>query len=136
MTPTDDQLLRAARERCGGHCAYCDVHSGDDLDLGFHQPLPRGGARDEDNALCVCRYCGAHKADYWHETDAPHVPLLHPLRTNMAEHLRWLADGTLAGITREGAFYVQRLGLNRAPLVEARLRLLQRITRRDDASAA
>lgn len=136
MTLSDERLLAAARERCDDHCAYCDLHGGDDLDLDFHQPLRRGGARDQDNALCVCRYCAAYKSEYWHEADAPHVPLLHPLRTDMTQHLRWLADGRLEGVTPEGAFYVQRLGLNRAPLVEARVRLLHSLARREGASAA
>lgn len=136
MSLSDDELLRVARERCRDHCAYCDLHGGDTLDLDFHQPLRRGGARDAENALCVCRYCSAYKADYWHETDAPHVPLLHPLRADMARHLQWLADGTLAGLTPEGAFYIERLRLNRRPLVEARLLLRRSLSRSPGVSAA
>lgn len=126
---TDDaDLLARARARSKDRCAYCDVHAGGALELDFHRPLSHGGARDDENALCCCRYCKFYKSTYWHEVDAPNIPLLHPFKDAMGDHVRWLVDGALVGITAEGRFYIERLRLNRAPLLEQRRRMRDALT--------
>ena len=124
MSSTMEKKLRErARARSKGRCAYCDVHVGREVDIDFHRPLSCGGTRDADNAIWCCRYCNVYKGPYWHESDPPYVRLLHPLREPMPDHVRLRADGLLVGVTPEGCFYIERLHLNRPPLVEERRRM-------------
>jgi hypothetical protein len=53
----------------------------------------------------------------------PHIPLLHPGREDLAFHVREDSSAHLVGLTPEGRFFIEKLRLNRAPLVAHRLRL-------------
>jgi cell division protein FtsB len=46
-----------------------------------------------------------------------HRHLFHPKRDNPAEHLREEPDSRIVALTATGAFHLDRLRLNRAPLV-------------------
>ncbi|XXX79793.1 HNH endonuclease [Sorangium sp. So ce134] len=118
-----DQLRASVRERFNARCAYCDVHEdavGATLTIDHHRPRARGGTGDPENLVYACARCNEHKGAYWHEHDFPYVRLLHPGRDDLTQHLRESDDGRVAGLTREGEFFVERLRLNRPQLVAVR----------------
>ncbi len=130
MSPDERQALR---ERFSFRCGYCGVHEhqvGAELTMDHFQPRSRGGTDEPDNLVYCCHACNEFKGDYWQRDAARR--LLHPLLDNLAEHLAMADGGTLRGLTETGTFHIQRLRLNRAPLVARRLR--QR--RREAARAA
>jgi hypothetical protein len=83
----------------------------------------------------ACPRCNEHKGSYWHD-DPPHVRLLHPGVEDLTLHLRQGEDGRLAGVTPEGAFFIEKLRLNRAPLVAHRLRVRAGAARDAELDAA
>ena len=85
----------------------------------FH-PQAKGGTNALDNLLYCCVRCNQYKADYW-PTQLADPILWHPRRDPFATHLLRLADGRLYPLTTTGVFTVQRLRLNRPPLVAYRL---------------
>jgi hypothetical protein len=117
--------LRArTRERFGARCAYCGVHEdtvGATLTVDHHRPRSKGGTDEEENLVYSCPRCNEHKGAYWHEQDPPHVRLLNPGHDTLDAHVREDDDGRLAGLTREGTFFIERLRLNRQQLVAYRL---------------
>lgn len=118
-----------ARERFGRRCGYCGVHEDDvgaTLTLDHHQPRAHGGEDQSDNLVYACPRCNDHKGSYWHEDTPPHVRLLHPGRDDLGAHLREDDDGSIAGTTPEGAFFVTRLRLNRPQLVAYRRAIRER----------
>ena len=128
-----------ARERFGARCGYCgvgDVDIGSTLTIDHHRPRSRGGRDDDDNLVYACPRCNEHKGSYWHEDDPPHVPLLHPGRDELELHLREGTDGRLVGLTTQGTFFLEKLRLNRAPLVAHRLQLRAVATQREALEAA
>lgn len=132
-------LRERARERFEGRCAYCGVHedaAGATLTVDHHQPRSRGGAADEENIVYACPRCNEHKGAYWHVDDPPFIRLLHPGREDLAAHVREDATGQLVGLTSEGAFFIEKLRLNRAPLVAYRLRLRAAAAREADLQEA
>jgi hypothetical protein len=121
-----------ARERFARRCAYCGVHeedAGATLTIDHHQPRVHDGGDEDDNLVYACARCNEHKGSYWHQTDPPHVRLLHPGRDAIAAHLREDDDGRMLGTTTEGAFFVRKLRLNRPQLMAYRrgLRESQRL---------
>jgi HNH endonuclease len=121
-----DRRRQRARKLFGGRCAYCGVHedaAGATLTVDHYQARSRGGSDDEDNLVYACPRCNEHKGAYWHLEDLPHIRLLHPGRDDLAFHLREEPSGRLIGLTSEGRFFIERLRLNRAPLVAHRVRL-------------
>jgi len=115
-----------ARERFSSRCGYCgvdDVAVGATLTIDHHHPRWRGGSDDDENLVYACPRCNEHKGPYWHDDDPPHIPLLHPGRDDLTLHLRGGDDGRLVGLTPGGAFFIEKLRLNRAQLVAHRLRL-------------
>ena len=121
----DEQWREQAREQYACCCAYCGVHETDvgaTLTIDHHQPRRHGGAGDNENIVYCCPRCNEHKGAYWHEVHAPHIRLLHPLDDDLTAHLLEQQSGQLIGRTPEGAFYIDRLRLNRPQLIEHRLR--------------
>ena len=117
MPPDRDALRRRFQFRCG----YCGVREGDvgaELTVDHFRPRSRGGTDEPDNLVYCCHACNEFKGDFW-ELDPPRR-LLHPLRDAPAAHLAEEPDGTLRGLTVTGAFHLDRLRLNRPPLVEYR----------------
>lgn len=115
--------LELVRARYGERCGYCGVaegHLGATLTIDHHQPRSRGGSDDVENLVYCCARCNEYKGAYWHLSDAPGIALLHPGRDDLQAHLRMLFDGRLEGVTEEGDFFIHRLRLNRAQLIQYR----------------
>jgi hypothetical protein len=81
-----------------------------------------GGTDDLANLVYCCPTCNRLKGDYWPSTDALTSPhrLLHPGQDDLAQHLREDADGHLRALSATGTFHLERLRLNRPPLVALR----------------
>lgn len=130
----EEDLREQARERYTRRCGYCGVTEnrvGATLTIDHHRPRARGGGDEDGNIVYCCTRCNEHKGSYWHETDPPHIPLLHPLRDALSLHLWELDDGQLEGLTPQGSFFIQRLRLNRPQLIAYRLRRRAERTRRE-----
>jgi hypothetical protein len=115
-----------ARERYAARCGYCGVHEdwvGATLTIDHHRPRSRGGTDESENLVYACPRCNEHKGRYWHDADPPHIRLLDPGREDLTLHVRESEDGRLAGMTPEGVFFIEKLRLNRAPLVAHRVRV-------------
>lgn len=118
-----DQLREQVRERFNARCGYCGVHEdavGSTLTVDHHRPRTQGGVGEAVNLVYCCARCNEHKGAYWHEQGPSDVRLLHPGHDDLTRHLRASDDGRVAGVTPEGAFFVQRLRLNRPQLVAYR----------------
>jgi hypothetical protein len=113
--------VRARFTRACGYCGVREEHAGATLTVDHHRPRIRGGSDESSNLVYACPRCNEHKGTYWHEEDPPHVRLLHPGRDDLGAHLHEDESGELHGVTPEGAFFIARLKLNRAPLVAYRL---------------
>jgi hypothetical protein len=112
------------RQRAGLACEYCGVtetDTGGELTIDHYRPRTAGGSDAAENLLYCCHHCNEYKADYW--SDRPDgIPLWNPREQPLADHLLFLADGTLYPITAVGEFTLKRLRLNRTALVAHRLR--------------
>lgn len=111
----------ALRRKFKFRCGYCGVREADvgaELTVDHFQPRSRGGTDDADNAVYCCPACNVYKGDVWEPAAARRI--LHPLRDDPAAHLADGPDGTLRGLTETGTFHLERLRLNRPPLVEHR----------------
>jgi hypothetical protein len=115
-----DEMRRKARESYRFRCGYCGVSeedTGAELEIDHHRPRSRGGGDEPENLVYCCPKCNQYKGNYWHETDLPHIRLLHPQRDDLRAHLREEDNGELVGKTKEGKFLIQRLHLNRPELI-------------------
>lgn len=116
-----EAVRRAYEHRCG----YCGVHEqevGSALEIDHFQPRSLGGGDDLDNLVYCCPSCNRLKGDFWPTGDlsTTHRRVLHPHRDDLAAHVREEADGRLIAVTETGAFHIERLRLNRPPLVALR----------------
>ncbi len=120
----ESSLRALARERFGRRCGYCGVHedsAGSTLTVDHYQPRARAGGDEPQNLIYCCERCNTYKGSYWHETNPPHIRLLHPGLDDLSIHVREEDSGFLSGLTTEGEFFVRRLRLNRPQLVAHRL---------------
>lgn len=127
------------RERFAFRCGYCqvdEVAAGATLTVDHHRPRSCGGTDHDDNLVYACSRCNEHKGAYWHDDDPPHIPLLHPGRDDLTTHLHAADNGHLVGRTPLGAFFVEKLRLNRSPLVAHRLQLLASAAHAEELDAA
>jgi hypothetical protein len=121
-----EETRRAAvRAAYDGRCGYCTVHeseAGTELEIDHFQPRSAGGGDDPDNLVYCCTACNRLKGDFWPATDPQTTTrrLLHPKHDNQTEHLREEADGRIIALTATGAFHLDRLRLNRPPLLALR----------------
>src|SRR5690349_16756801 len=116
-----DDERQALRRRFGFRCGYCGVHEravGAELTVDHFQPCSKGGAHDAENWVYCCHACNEFKGDHWGPDSIRRI--LHPLRENIEAHLAEEPDGTLRALSDTGAFHIDKLHLNRAPLVESR----------------
>lgn len=123
-----DPLLREnVRLRAQFACEFCGIHetdAGGELTIDHYQPKGKGGDDSLDNLIYCCFRCNQHKLDYW--PTLPGQPSLwNPRREPASHHFLELNDGTLHPLTTVGAFTLQRLRLNRSPLIAHRLRKRQ-----------
>lgn len=117
-------LWEQVRQRANFACEYCGVtetDTGGGLTVDHFHPKARGGPDTLDNLLYCCHRCNLYKADYW-PSQLNDPVLWDPRQERSSTHLLPLADGTLHPITKTGAFTLQRLRLNRMPLVAFRRR--------------
>jgi hypothetical protein len=121
------EIREQIRIRANFACEYCgvtEIDSGGELTVDHFHPQARGGDDTLDNLLYCCLRCNLHKADYWPQQTNDQV-LWNPRREPPQTHFVELADGTLYPITATGSFTLNRLRLNRPPLVAYRLRKRQ-----------
>lgn len=120
-------LREQVRQRADFSCEYYGVTETDTADLltiDHYRPQARKGSDTLDNLLYCCHRCNGYKADYWPENS--HSPSLwNPRQEPATTHFLELADGTLYPLTPTGTFTLNRLRLNRPPLVAYRLRKRQ-----------
>jgi len=121
------EIREQVRQRAGLACEFCGVTEtdvGGALTVDHFQPTAKRGDDSLENLLYCCARCNQYKLDYWPtQPDAP--SLLNPRREPAAQHLLELDDGTLYPLTAIGVFTLERLRLNRPPLVAHRLRKRQ-----------
>lgn len=113
------------RRACDYRCGYCGVQEenvGSELEIDHFQPRSAGGGDEFENLVYCCTACNRHKGWLWVVDPATPTRLLHPLRDDLALHLREEEDGQLTALTATGAFHIARLQLNRPPRVAARRR--------------
>jgi len=146
-----EQVRQRANFACE-FCGVTETDVGGELTVDHFQPTAKGGGDDLDNLLYCCARCNQYKLDYWPtRPDGPSffqigsdtsrlaairfsqkllIPrrlrrgssLWNPRREPASQHLLELDDGTLHPLTATGAFMLQRLRLDRPPLVAHRLR--------------
>lgn len=124
ITREEREKVRWAYER---RCAYCGVseeEAGCELEIDHFRPRAAGGADRLNNLVYCCAACNRFKGDFWpaHNPFKTELRLLHPKRDDWAAHLKERKDGRLQAWTITGAFHLERLQLNRPPLVALRLR--------------
>jgi hypothetical protein len=118
MSQHEREMLR---QRFQFRCGYCGVRerdAGAEMTVDHFQPRSRGGSHDPDNWVYCCHACNEFKGDHWQPDSSQRV--LHPLRDTLATHLVEEEDGTVRALTETGAFHIDRLHLNRVPLVAYR----------------
>jgi hypothetical protein len=115
----------AVRREYGYRCGYCGVHEeelGGELEVDHFQPRSAGGSDHLDNLVYCCPTCNRLKGDFWPSDHPPATGrcLLHPKRDDPLVHFREEEDGRLTALTETGVFHIERLRLNRPPLVALR----------------
>ena len=109
------------RERFQFRCGYCGVRERDvgaELIVDHFQPRSQGGMDEADKRVYCCHACNEFKRDCW-QPDSPQR-ILHPLRDDVTTHTVEQEEGTLHALSETGAFHIERLHLNRGPLVAYR----------------
>jgi hypothetical protein len=122
---TEEARRAAVRAAYDGRCGYCTVHeseAGTELEIDHFQPRSLGGSDDPDNLVYCCTACNRLKGDFWPASDPLTTTrrLLHPKRDNLTEHLREEPHSRIVALTATGAFHLDRLRLNRPPLLALR----------------
>lgn len=132
-------------------CCYCESPLGGAATGEIERFRPHSGSASNDgrfaagqyaqlafewrNLYLACPVCNRNKANRFPLDGPPALPglsydeivslerpmLLDPCRDDPDEHLVFQQDGTVSGLTERGAATIEVLGLNRSPLVAARL---------------
>ena len=126
MTISSD-IRREVRRRADFTCEFCGISetdAGGELTVDHFHPLSKGGDDGIDNLIYCCPRCNEYKLDYW-PASRDETQLWNPRSEPAASHFIELEDGALHPLTSVGAFSIQRLRLNRPPLVTHRLRRSQ-----------
>lgn len=111
-------LRQQVRELYGGACGYCSVaegQAGAELTVDHYRPQSVGGEHALENLVYCCPACNSFKGDYWSPGDGRRI--LHPLQDDLSLHLAEDSDGLLHARTPTGQFHIDRLQLNRPPLL-------------------
>ena len=120
MSPFDRERLRQLYQFRCGYCGTSEVDVGAELEVDHYHPRSKGGSDTFSNLVYCCPACNRFKGNYWNPSSPRRV--LHPRRDNPSEHFREGEDGSLIPLTETGRFHLERLQLNRPPLVAQRLR--------------
>lgn len=126
MSMSADLRLQV-RQRADFACEYCgveEIDTGGELTIDHFQPRTHQGGDDLANLIYCCVRCNQYKLDYWPTSTTAPV-LWNPRQEPRSTHLVELADGFLHPVTPTGVFTLQRLRLNRPPLVAYRSRKRQ-----------
>jgi HNH endonuclease len=118
---TEQEKREIVRQNFKFSCGYCGVHEnevGNELELDHFQPRTAGGSDEFENLVYCCTACNRIKGEFW--TTLSIKRLLHPVRDLIADHLLEELDGRLVALSETGAFHLQRLRLNRPPLIAQR----------------
>ena len=129
------ETREAVRRTYDYRCGYCGVHeneAGSGLEIDHFQPRSIGGSDELANLVYCCSTCNKHKGDYW--PTGEEYSLLHPQRDEMTSHLRLESDGRMTALTKRGIFHLERLRLNRPPLVALRRARLENDRLRQELS--
>jgi HNH endonuclease len=115
--------VRAAYMGCCGYCRCMSSEADAEMEIDHFQPRSAGGSDDLDNLVYCCTACNRLKGDFWPQTDPLTTirRLLHPKRDILTEHLREAPRGHMVALTKTGTFHLDRLRLNRPPLIALRL---------------
>jgi len=124
------QSVRCAYDYRCGYCGVREEETGSKLEIDHFQPRSAGGSDDLDNLVYCCPTCNRLKGDFWLLGNLPvtHARLLHPKRDDLSAHLREDVEGRLVALTETGTFHIERLRLNRPPLIALRRSRQQRAT--------
>ena len=121
-------VRQAVRERASSCCEYCFSqwkYCPDPLRVEHIIPQARGGSNDESNLALSCQGCNGRKHVAVSATDPvteKEVPLYHPRQDVWSDHFAWSTGFTeIIGKTPTGRATVERLQLNREPLVNLRI---------------
>jgi hypothetical protein len=121
VAPGIRESVRLRAEQACEFCSVTETDAGGLLTIDHFQPTTKGGSDEPVNLLYCCVRCNQYKASYWPVTsEAP--TLWNPRTMARADHFVELPDARLHPLTLTGAFTLQRLRLNRPPLVDWRLR--------------
>jgi hypothetical protein len=107
-----EAVRRTHDYRCG-YCGVREEESGSELEIDHYRPRSVGGGDELENLVYCCPTCNRLKSDYWpapQTADGPYF--LNPRRED--------PDGSLVALTARGGFHLERLRLNRPPLVALR----------------
>jgi hypothetical protein len=124
-------VFELVRERAGYACEYCGVTEDDTrglLTIDHYRPQSHSGEDDPANLVYSCFRCNVYKADYW-PIEPNAIRIWNPREEPASEHLFELDDSRLLALTDVGQETVQRLRLNRMPLVQARMKQRRSQTR-------
>lgn len=121
ITQQDREIVRRAYNQRCGYCGVREEEAGSELEIDHFRPRSVGGGDEPENLVYCCTACNRLKGDFWPASgSATHRRLLHPRRDDPTTHLREEADGRLTALTETGAFHLERLRLNRSPLIALR----------------
>jgi hypothetical protein len=127
-----ETVRRAYKYRCG-YCGVREEEAASELEIDHFQPRSADGGEDVANLVYCCTTCNRLKGDFWPVSESPsHRRLLHPQRDDLTAHMREEADGRLTPLTETGAFHLDRLRLNRAPLSALRRARLENAQTQQD----
>lgn len=118
-----NKVRRAFDYRCS-YCGVSEEEAGCELEIDHFRPRFAGGSDHLNNLVYCCAACNRFKGDFWPARNPYKTErrLLHPKRDDLALHLKERKDGRLRSLTVTGAFYLERLQLNRPPLIALRNR--------------
>ncbi len=117
------EIVSEVRSRAKYGCEYCgvsEIDAGGELSIDHFQPVSRDGSDELDNLVYCCVRCNQYKHAYWPES-AGAAPIWNPRHEPAETHFVELEDGQLLALTEVGEFTLNRLRLNRGPLVSYRL---------------
>jgi hypothetical protein len=110
------------RQRANFACEFCGVRESDvagELTIDHFRPSSHGGGESYDNLLYCCHRCNLYKADYW-PVEATASRLWNPRAESSDRYFVQLHDGMLLPLSATGGFTIERLRLNRPPLLQYR----------------
>ncbi len=121
----DDIGRAAVRRLYEERCGYCTVHeseAGTELEVDHFQPRTAHGSDELSNLVYCCTTCNRFKGDFWPVGDFLTTirRILHPKRDDLSQHLQLRDDGVMLAMGETGSFHLERLRLNRPPLIALR----------------